>query len=603
MKKKKKAARKKKNLLPVALIVALILILGGGLLAYFIQTSGGVVIRDLRFMGSESKLMSALLYVPQGATKDKPAPGIVAMHGYINSRETQDGFAIEFARRGYVVLAPDMIGHGYSEPATSTGNFFGAGCGGKPALDYLRSLDFVDKGNIGLEGHSMGGWGLVTTANANQNNYLSLVLEGSSTGTYCPPGTPTFPRNLLVVWDKYDEFSQLMWGTPIASDALKGDKMKAVFGTAEPVEVEKLYGSIEKGTARKLLMPKMEHPALHWSTEAIGAAVAWMQTTLKGGKAIPPSEQIWYWKEIGTLIALIGMVLFLLAIGSYLLKTNYFKGLIEAPAPAKPATGRGWWIGAVITLVLTIPVYILTWKFCNPTGGGNVGIAKASWLLPQGITTIVMFWAVAVAVISLILLLLWHFLANKKKGGSFAAYGFTWKGKLQLGKVGKSFLLAVIAVFAAYLTLAFSAWAFTTDYRIWVFAIKPMSLMHFGIFLRYLIPFAFYFVIIGMVIHGELRRNSSAWAQTIVNILLLIGGYILFFLLQYIPLFSGKTLLIAPFNLPTIVLFQFVPIFIIVGLVSTYFYRRTGHIFVGSFINTLLVTWTLVAGQVIHYHF
>jgi len=209
-----------------------------------------------------------------------------------------------------------------------------------------------------------------------------------------------------------------------------------------------------------------------------------------------------------------------------------------------------------------------------------------------------------VGAISLILLLLWHLLANRKKGGSFAAYGFTWKGKgLQLGKVGKSFLLALIAVFAAYLTLVFSAWAFTTDYRIWVFAIKPMSLMQAGIFLRYLIPFAFYFVIIGMVIHGELRRFSSAWAQTIVNILLLIGGYILFLLVQYIPFFLGKTLLLVDAHIASIVLLQFFPMFIIVGLVSTYFFRRTGHIFVGSFINAMLISWTLVASQLTYYHF
>jgi len=225
-------------------------------------------------------------------------------------------------------------------------------------------------------------------------------------------------------------------------------------------------------------------------------------------------------------------------------------------------------------------------------------------LLPQAITTTIMFWAVVVGAISLVLLLLWHFLSNRKKGGSFAAYGFTWKNKgLQMGKVGKSFLLALITVVAAYLTLVFSAWAFTTDYRIWVFAIKPLSTLQFGIFLRYLIPLAFYFIIIGMVIHGELRRNSSAWAQTVVNILLLIGAYVLFFLYQYIPLFSGKTMSLADAHLPTIVLFQYVPIFIIVALVSTYFYRRTGHIFVGSFINALLITWIVVAGQATHYHF
>jgi pimeloyl-ACP methyl ester carboxylesterase len=598
MKKKKKGARKKKNLLPLALIVALILILGGGLLAHFIQTSGGVAVRDLRFMGSDSRLLSALLYMPQGVSKDKPAPGIVAMHGFINSRETQDGFAIEFARRGYVVLALDLIGHGYSEPPLSTGQFFGSGIGGKAALEYLRSLDFVDKDNIGLEGHSFGSAGLITTAFAYPNDYRSIVVEGWATGAYCPPGTPTFPRNMLVAWDKYDEFSKLSWGTPIAADAPKGDKMKAVFGTTEPVEIGKLYGSIEQGTARKLLMPNREHVFLPFSPEAIGDAVAWMQATLKGGKDIPPSNQIWYWKEIGTLIAMIGMVLFLLVIGSYLLKTNYFKVLNEAPAPAKPATGWGWWVGAVITILLPIPVYLWAWSFWMK------GIAKTSWLLPQNNTTTIMFWAVVVGAISLILLILWHLFSNRKKGGSFAAYGFTWKGKgLQLGKVGKSFLLALIAVFAAYLTLVFSAWAFTTDYRILVFAIKPMSLLHFGIFLRYLIPFAFYFLIIGLVIHGELRRHSGAWSQTIVNILLLIGGYILFFLFQYIPLFSGKTMSIPDAHLPTAVLFQYIPIFIIVGLVSTYFYRRTGHVFVGSFINTLLITWTIVAGTVTNYPF
>ena len=587
----------KKKSLSRVLIVALILILGGGLLAHLIQTSGGVAVRDLRFMGIDSRLMSALLYVPKGVSKDKPAPGIVAMHGFLNSRETQDGFAIEFARRGYVVLAPDLLGHGYSEPALSTGQFFGSGIGGKPALEYLRSLDFVDKNNIGLEGHSFGAAGLIATAFANPDSYRSIVVEGWSTGAYCPPGTPTFPRNMLVVFDKYDEFSKLSWGTPIANDAPKGDKMKAVFGTTEPVEVGKLYGSIEKGTARKLLMPKTEHPYLHFSTEAIGDAVAWMQATLKGGKDIPPSDQIWYWKEIGTLIAMIGMILLLFPIGGYLLRTNYFKELNEAPAPRKSLSGGGWWIGAVITILLPIPVYLWAWSF-------NKDMSKNSWLLPQVVTTHIMVWAVVVAAISLVLLILWHFLLNRKRGASFANYGLTWKNKgLQLGKVGKSFLLALIVVVAAYLTLAFSDWAFKTDYRLWVFAIKPMSVFHFGIFLRYLIPLAFYFLIIGMVIHGELRRHSGAWTQTVVNILLLIGGYVVFLMYQYIPLFAGGTLSRPDDNLASIVMFQYIPIFTIVALVSTYFYRKTGHVFVGSFINAMLITWIIVAGTVTNYHF
>jgi hypothetical protein len=86
----------------------------------------------------------------------------------------------------------------------------------------------------------------------------------------------------------------------------------------------------------------------------------------------------------------------------------------------------------------------------------------------------------------------------------------SWKDKgLEWRKIGKSFLLAVIVVFAAYLTLAFSDWAFKTDFRIWVFAIKPMSFFHFKIALAYFIPFAFYFLISGLVLHGQLRRGQK----------------------------------------------------------------------------------------------
>ena len=88
-----------------------------------------------------------------------------------------------------------------------------------------------------------------------------------------------------------------------------------------------------------------------------------------------------------------------------------------------------------------------------------------------------------------------------------------------------------------------------------------------------------------------------------MNIILLIGGYILFLIFQYAPLFGGGTLAIPEGHLLGIVLFQFIPIFMIVALVSTYFYRKTGHIYVGAFINAMLVTWIVVAGQATHFAF
>ena len=210
-------------------IVGLILILAGGLLAHLTQTSGGIRIQDVRFKGAKGNTMSALLYIPANATPQIPAPGILAVHGYINSRETQDGFAIEFARRGYVVLALDQTGHGYSEPPA-----FANGFGGPDGLAYLRSLEFVDKTNIGLEGHSMGGWTVLAAATAMPNDYKSMVLEGSSTGKpFAADGTPTWPRNTALVFAQYEEFSTLMWGVDLARDVTRSPKLRAMFGTRD----------------------------------------------------------------------------------------------------------------------------------------------------------------------------------------------------------------------------------------------------------------------------------------------------------------------------------------------------------------------------------
>ncbi len=580
------------------LFIALLLILAGGVLAYCVQTAGNTIkIKDVRFVSSDGRITSALLYIPPGVTSKNPAPGIVATHGYINSRETQDGFAIEFARRGYVVLAVDQSGHGFSDPPA-----FAAGFGGLDSLRYLRTLDIVDPKNIGLEGHSMGGWASVVAAAANPGGYKSVVLASSSTGTFgIPEGTMTFPRNMALIFSKYDEFSKLMWGVPVPRDIVKTDKLKNIFATKDDVQVGKLYGSIEKGTARKLYQPNMIHPRVHFSKEGIGNAIEWMQLTLAGGKSIPPENQIWQYKELGNFIAMIGMILLIFPLGALLLQKSFFKELAEKPPTKKSLKGFGWWIGAVLTVLIPLPLFII---FIISHGKGYQA-ATALW--PQNITTTLMYWALAVAVVSLILFLLWHFIINRKNA-TFVNYGVTWKDKgIVWKKVGKSFLLAMVIAFFAYLTVAFSGWAFKTDYRLWVFAIKPMTFLHFRIFLSYLIPFAVFFLVIALILHGQLRRGKKGdlkmWQEMLVNILLWITGYIIFLAFQYAPLFAGGGLAIPDAALFFIVMFQFFPLFIMGALVSTYFYRKTGHIYTGAFLNALLIVWFVVAGQATHFPF
>ena len=223
-------------------IAGLALLLAGAFLAQMIRTSDGIAIRDIRFSGTKSAQMSALLYVPKGATSATKVPGILAVHGYINSRETQDGFAIEFARRGYVVLSIDQRGHGYSD-----GPAFADGFGGPDALAYLRSLPMVDTGQIGLEGHSMGGWTILAAATAMPDSYASMVLEGSSTGKpFAEEGSPGWPRNMALVFSKYDEFSKIMWDVDRAMDVNNSAKLQAVFGDCVFKNIEQKEGDADQ---------------------------------------------------------------------------------------------------------------------------------------------------------------------------------------------------------------------------------------------------------------------------------------------------------------------------------------------------------------------
>jgi pimeloyl-ACP methyl ester carboxylesterase len=560
-------------------IAGLILILAGGLLAHLTQTAGGIRIEDWRFAGSTGNTMSALLYIPPNATPDTPAPGILAVHGYINSRETQDGFAIEFARRGYVVLALDQTGHGYSDPPA-----FANGFGGPSGLAALRSLPFVDKNNIGLEGHSMGGWAVLAAATAAPNDYKSMVLEGSSTGKpFAADGTPSWPRNVALVFAQYEEFSTLMWGVERARDVSQSPKLWALFGTQGAVEPGKVYGDIAGGTARVLYTPAITHPAEHISHEAIGYSLDWFARTLQGGTPRPADDQIWFRKEIGTLIALIGFVALLIGVFDGLLESPLFSRLrlpviADGTMPAHVAASGGRWttaflLSAFIPALTYYPAFALAGSFVPPSA-----------FLPQGITNQIMVWAIINALIALALM------------------PFAPKRASRIGIVGPSILIAIATVIVGYAALWLADLAFKVDFRFWIVALKLMNAKQFLIFLIYLVPFTAFFVIAFHVLH----RNFSTMAAGrgtlyLTNILALTLGFIVLLGVQYGALWlTGKLINPLPdpgfVPLSTIVAIQFVPLLAIAAVIATFTWRRTGSSLPGALICGIFVTWYVVAG-------
>jgi len=575
------------------LVVSIIMILVGGIVANVIQNdSCKIRVRDVRFAGTGGVMMSGLLFIPKNATPKTPAPGILAIHGYINTRETQSGFAIEFARRGWVVLELDEMGHGYSDPPA-----FANGYGGPDGLAYLRSLDIVDKNKIGLEGHSMGGWSCLAAAKVRPDDYTAIVLEGSSTGApFAPEGSTTYPKNMALVFSTFDEFSMLMWGVPLARDVVKSEKLKKVFGVTDPIVPDKVYGSIEDGTARVLYQPKTTHPGDHLSCSAIGYAISWFQKTLGQESTLPTGNQIWYWKEIATLIGLIGAILLLFAAGDLLLKTGCFSSLKGMPQNPKPATGAAWWIGfALLFFIPTITYFPLTLI-------ANIA-AKACRVFPQQVSNNILFWLLVNAVLSLIFFSIWHFASNKKKGGNGISYGLKTSSGIDWKKIGLSAWFAFLLTAIVYLSVIVISYFFTVDFRFWVIPLKPLSPIQTKIGLRYLIPFALFYIMFAVVLHGQMRSLKGSTAKRMVmSMVVAAAGYLVMLLVLYIPLLAGGAIPIKDvrMTLYVIVAIQMLPLFVIVSLVSSYFYEKTGLVYAGAFVNALFITWYIVASEATH---
>jgi pimeloyl-ACP methyl ester carboxylesterase len=574
----------------LVLLLAIVLIVGGGLIANTTQTVGGKVrLVNVTYPTPTGRIETGLLYIPPNATAATPACGVVAIEGYINTYDTMDGVAIEMARRGCVVLAANQTGQG-----TSVGPSFTDAFGGPASLAFLNSLSIVKHGDVGLIGHSMGGWASVLAAGLSpKDSYRSVVLLSSSTstpGVEPIPGTPTFPRNIEVIEARYSEFSSLMWEEPKGSMIPQSPRLEALFGARAPVQTGKLYGSVAAGTGRELYLQSTTHPGVTFDPGAVQHAVAWEQATLTGVGSTDPGNQIWLWDEIGCLIALIGVVLFLFGSASELLRIPYFAGITRTLPENRAMRGIQWWPAALVFAV----VGPLTFYIFQNWGQSTF---PAGSFFPETITSGIVTWAVADILIGILLFLAWHFTPKRERRGTLHSYGIAEEsGKVDARLIGRSVLFGIAVVALTYVPVYFFQWAFSSDVRFWIFNIKPVDYTQAKIALDYLGPFLLYFIGLSVVIFGQLRtRMRSLGTFMLATTGLLVVGFAVFIALEYGVLLATGELLTSSQPLLSIVAFQFIPVYILIGTILSFFFWRTGRLYSGIVVASLLITGIVVA--------
>ncbi len=585
----------------ILLIISLILMLLSGVVVSAVQTNmGKVTMKELNIETDSGYSMSAYLLVPDTATAENPAPGIVTSHGYLNNKEMTDANYVELARRGYVVLAIDQPDHGDSE-ITESFNLMQPD-GVYQGVLALSRMPFVDTEKIGITGHSMGSWSCnaaIAADNAAETQLISAVLihcnepvytddDGNYTNIYGD-------RNAGVISAVYDEFfgkSTAEDGSSLSSpywmDA-PGTQSFLNFGadpeTAETREAYTYYTETMDGKEvfRVIYRPEISHAWSHFSARSESYVIDFFERALGAPNPIDSGNQIWQWKEAFNLVGLVGFVLFICSFGVLLLYTPVFEKL-RAPELVQPRAitdGKGkalFWISLLATCAFGCIVFLPIMAKSNTMA--------VSQVMPMGMG----LWGTLCGLFSIAVMVISYRVYGKNHGLDLEQTGV----KLPAKKLGLSILLAVIIVAVAYGCVFVADYFFLSDFRIWTLAIKAFEAPILK-YLPYVLLFLVYYIAISVSTNCFNYSTAGGRLNGFICAVLTAGPAWILPLIQYGTYFSAKHMMwaqvdMASPNYPMFIIGLFPLILLIAGttLMSRYIYKRTANPYIAGIVNALI---------------
>lgn len=567
---------------------------------------GSVHVEELRLIDSSGYAVSVQLYRPDTATAENPAPCIITVEGWYNNKEMQDLYSIEYARRGYVVLAVDMHGHGDSE-ATGAEDLYSSAVGVDAAVVQASTLPYVDTSRIGVTGHSSGGAScnmLVAIDNEREQPLISAVLFQAATWVDDLGNDHSADfgdRSVGIIADKYDEF--FFWtegenGETVAPrDFLSTNDAKNFVNFnqgADGVGGDVVPGQYyENGDAfRVIYQPTCTHPQVHFSGECVGYGVQFFQDALGAPNPLPASDQVWQVKTAFDFVGLVGIVLFLLSFVLVMLDVPFFAVLKEKELVQPLAVdggGKLWfWLSLACCAVFSGVSYM--WAIQNV-------YSKTTSVFPQTGPLTMGVWCVLSGVFALILLVIYAFTYGKSHGLSAAARGITLSGS----KLLRTILLALLACGLAFLILFFADYFFKTDFRLWVLTLKAFDADKVLIALRYLPLFLVYYIINSVAVNC-FNYNTIGGRKGFGNILILavfnILGALGFLAIQYGTFFSTgllKWYATEGLRISGIWLYPAIVYLFVTPILSRVVYKRTKNPYLFAIISAVLITIMAVA--------
>jgi hypothetical protein len=419
-------------------------------------------------------------------------------------------------------------------------------------------------------------------------------------------------NNYLAVWSFYEELFTTQSRADFLSDSLEMIAYNENLTSVTQAQADFTYGNFADGSAHRYAQCPCTHPGATWNTKGVSETTAWMLQALMGvseSEAMTSaaiSTQTYMIREGATLFALIVSFMSLIPLASILLEMPYFNA-ITRPIPEKvPNQGRSWWLLAIVNSLIGG----ITFLFLPMLGmmlGAVVGAFAPIFLLVTG--NGIVLWFLVNALIACVAHKLWFRKASKGDDGITHEDVGRFKSIRDPDtreNILRTILLSIVLFSYLYLVVAASQLFLGIELRYMWPVFKIFTAEKFWQFLVYIIPvFPFFVINGGIFAYGQLKQlesNTKLKTQFIwwIKIVFAMESTLLVMILvNYLPMFLFGTGPVLNMGLYGIFLMAYLPLFAGIFFIMTAFYIKTGRVYLGSIMGTLLVVWILTAGMLI----
>lgn len=580
--------RNAKFYVALALVLCLISSVGA---AVFQTGFGFIEYHDMTFVTASGHRLDALLLVPENATAENPAPGIVVSHGWYNNREMQDLNYVEYARRGYVVMAISMYGHGDSEalPSNTWWDDSNNANGLYDAVKHMAQLPFVDASRIGVTGHSNGALACREAVLQDAEGLIAAALLVSNDAVYYNEAGELYnqfgSRDAAIIACQYDEFFHRVNGNPPREYLNQVTAQSFLHFGADPAGLEKrvageFYVQDVEGEAaiRAIFNPAITHPWAHFSADCVAFGAKFFDAALGAPNPLEPTDQIWQIKAAFNGLGIVGFFMFVLSSTLALLDTPWFAGLKGEgkPLPALEGKNKKRYVRTnVLSAFMSILFYFIAFIV------GYIVWNSEFW--NQGASRIIGLWSVLCGLFMLWMnkICLKHNSVDKQARGA----------RLSRKALGKTIVLALTVVAAAFALVFLSDYLFLTDYRLWCFAtIRAFDAELIPMILKFLPFWLVYYI--AMSVCGNsygYTEGMREWSSVARQMFFVALGPVIMIAGQYIKFFvTGKMVLDPITGIMGIWLFPIALILPLSAFICHKIYKKTNNPYIGGIITGII---------------